>query len=363
MLGWLGIASETRNNLLASIGAQCSDCLVFRTQIATLLALTVLAITPALEAQPVDDATRGAARNLGQEGVEAYQGGDFATASTKLDKAYRTLKAPSLGLWSARALVKLGKLVEASERYVEVTRLSVSGGDTAVQRQAQADAESELTQLRSQIPNVIVQVEGAAVDSATITVDGVPLVSTLVGERRPINPGKHVVQGTSGSATVKVEVELTAGETKTAVLSFAPGTPTPSAGAATPEPTGGAVSSPSAPGPDAPPAGKKSFKTLGFVALSVGAAGLVVGGVTGGLALGKKSDIDSSPNCDGNRCERSEADLVDSYSTLRTVSTVGFIAGAVLAATGAVLVLTSPKEPEQVALRVGPGMARLEGRF
>src|SRR5688572_30759640 len=96
-----------------------------------------------LAAQPVDDATRAAARDLGMAGVEAYQAGSYPAASEKLDKAYRTLRAPSLGLWSARALAKLGKLIEASERYLEVTRLDVASGDVAVQKQAQIDAAAE----------------------------------------------------------------------------------------------------------------------------------------------------------------------------------------------------------------------------
>src|SRR5882724_10278109 len=71
-------------------------------------------------AQDIDDATRAAARKLGTAGVESYQSGQFQVASEKLEKAYRMLQVPSLGLWSARALVKLGHLVEAQERYVKV---------------------------------------------------------------------------------------------------------------------------------------------------------------------------------------------------------------------------------------------------
>src|SRR5688572_21582724 len=89
------------------------------------------------------DTTRAAARDLGAEGVEAFQAGNFQAASDKLARAYEILRVPSLGLWSARALAKVGKLVEASERYLDVTRLDASKGDTAVQRQAQTDAAVE----------------------------------------------------------------------------------------------------------------------------------------------------------------------------------------------------------------------------
>jgi Tfp pilus assembly protein PilF len=94
-----------------------------RALIPCLLGVLSLAGTALAE---VDDATRASARQLGYAGVEEFQGGQYESARAKLEKAYRVLKAPSLGLWSARALEKLGKLVEASERYLEVTRLSPS---------------------------------------------------------------------------------------------------------------------------------------------------------------------------------------------------------------------------------------------
>ncbi|HEY4159182.1 MAG TPA: tetratricopeptide repeat protein, partial [Polyangiaceae bacterium] len=82
--------------------------------------LTVLAtvgLPQIAHAQAVDDATRSAARNLASAGVQAYQANDYPAARDKLERAYQVLRAPSLGLWSARALVKVGALVEAGERY------------------------------------------------------------------------------------------------------------------------------------------------------------------------------------------------------------------------------------------------------
>jgi hypothetical protein len=69
-------------------------------------ALTLGLVTPARA--EVDDATRSSARELGYAGVEAFQASDYAAAHAKLDRAYRVLKAPSLRLWSARALETTG---------------------------------------------------------------------------------------------------------------------------------------------------------------------------------------------------------------------------------------------------------------
>src|SRR3978361_1700708 len=81
--------------------------------------------TPVL-AQSPGDGSRSAARDIASAGVAAFQHNDFALASEKLEQAYRLLKVPSFGLWSARALVKTGRLVQAAERYREVVRLGLS---------------------------------------------------------------------------------------------------------------------------------------------------------------------------------------------------------------------------------------------
>jgi hypothetical protein len=321
----------------------------------TLAAFALALLLPNLAAaQAVDDGTRRAARILGSAGVEAFEAQDYVTASDKLERAYSTLKAPSLGLWSARALTKLGKLLEASERYQEVVRLEIMGGERAVQLQAQADAATELERLSTQVPNLVVKLAGATADTTNVTIDDVPLATALIGERRPVNPGKHRVVGVSAGKTVKQDVTVAAGETKPVELSFTrqANVPQPLAVAAAP---GQSESFAATPGP--------SRRTGAFVVLGVGGAGLVLGGVAGVLAIGKKSDIDKNSNCQNNRCLQSEEDVVGSYRTWRTVSSAGLIGGAVLAAAGVGLLLTAPKQPEPTALVLGPGSITLSRRF
>jgi hypothetical protein len=70
----------------------------------------------AAESTP-DDATRAAARQLGEQGIEAYRAEDYKAAEQTLDRAYQLFAVPTLGLWSARVRARLGHLVEAAERY------------------------------------------------------------------------------------------------------------------------------------------------------------------------------------------------------------------------------------------------------
>src|SRR3954451_17395062 len=118
-----------------------------------LIALTLLTARP-VAAHASDDSSRAEARKIGYAGVEAFQAGDFATARDRLETAYQLLQVPSLGLWSARALAKLGKLVEADARYAQVIGLPTSVGDEAIQEQARQDARNERAALARRIPSI-----------------------------------------------------------------------------------------------------------------------------------------------------------------------------------------------------------------
>ena len=309
-----------------------------------------------------DAATRRAARNLGVAGVEAYQAGEYSTANEKLDKAYRALRAPSLGLWSARALAKLNRLVEAAERYQEVQRLDTSGGEAAVQRQAQADASDELAKLAPQIPNLIVRLDGANAEDVQVQVDGVPLATALIGESRPVDPGKHVVRGMRGEQAVEAEVTVALGESQPVTLKFKTDQTASLPNAAPAAAPLASVGSPPSDAGAVPKPGSVQ-RTAGFVTLGVGGAGLVFGGVATAMALGKKGDINDNPNCQGSTCFRSEEGLVNSYKQWRTLSGVGLIGGGVLAAAGLVLVITAPRGEPQLAFAIGPRSIALGRTF
>lgn len=305
-----------------------------------------------------DAATRAAARKLAEDGVAALQAGDSAKAVEKLDKALRTLRAPSIALWSGRALARHGQLVEAAERLLEATRLPVSG-ETAVQEQAKADAEKELEQLRPRIPSLVIRVEGAT--DASVSLDGKVVPTSLLGEDRPVNPGTHQLLATRGSEQLTESVSVGEGERKDVTLRFAAATP--------------ATPLLATPPTDAPPPAQASSgngsRTLAFVALGIGGAGLVLGGVTGVLAMSKKSSLDDDTrHCENDQCVYAVEDEVHSLRTFRTVSSIGFIAGGALAAAGVVLLLTSSSSDQKgqthgstLALGVAPSSLRLRGSF
>jgi len=341
-----------------------------RTVFAFVACLSIASASQA--AAPQDDASRAAARNLGYQGVEAFQKGDYRTASDKLERAYQVVRAPSLGLWSARALVKLGRLVEAAERYLEVTRLEVTSGEVAVQKQAIADSAKERDALLPRLPNLIISIEGADAGAVSVTIDGAEVPSALIGEKRPVNPGRHKLHGKSGSEVAEQEVSIAESETKPITLRFkgAPGEEpahrAPS-GASTRAAAAGAVDGEST-ASSRPGSGQR---TVGWIALGVGAVGISVGAVTGLMAMSKKSSIDEF--CRDNQCLPPAHDDVDAYNSLRTVSTIGFVAGLVGAAAGVTLLVTAPRSapetararrhdaPPRVAVWLGVGSVGVKG--
>src|SRR6202012_508338 len=137
-------------------------------------------------ADTVDAAARSPARKLGGEAGKLFEAGDYAGALDKFNPADSLVPAPTLGLYAARCLVKLGRLVEASERYLEVTRMQLDRTAIPVMRKAQVDAVAERERLQPTIPTLEVRVEGPRGDGVEVAVDGKVLLPGLLGEKRAV---------------------------------------------------------------------------------------------------------------------------------------------------------------------------------
>ena len=341
----------------------------FLTLTAAVGSLSIAVLASAQSA--VSDADRSTARSLAENGAADFKSGDCQAAVVKFERAYAIAKVPKLALWYARALVKVGRLVEASERYAEAMRLDANGPKAAEQKAAQADAESERQQLLPRIPTLSIVVEGAAGASIEVTIDGAPVPTALLSEARPVNPGKHQVKGKRGQQVESQEVGLNETEKKTLKLHFAADSKGPGAAHVTAATVNGIspIVNPSAdtgngnvPVPDQPKT-SSAQKTSGWIVLGVGGAGLAFGTVTGIMALSKKGTLDSSGQCHDNSCPTTQHTQVSSYNSLRPLSTVGLVVGAVGATAGVTLLLTAPKHKEAVSAWVGPASAGVAGSF
>ena len=347
--------------------------------ITTILVSLLLASSVAY-AEP-DAATKEKARGMGLKGLGLYDGGDFKGALEQFEQAWRLYPAPTLGLYSARALAKVGRLTAASARYLQVMRMALPADASAQFKQATADAESERAALVERIPRLRVEVAGAN-GTATVSIDGAVIAAQDLSTGIPLNPGAHDVRGQQGTSAVTMQVALQDGETKTVTLDFTQGAVPVPAPTPAPPPTSPASGNPpaalpigpSAPSPDAgPTTGRGSgASTFGWVLIGVGGVGIGVGAVTGLIANGKKGDLEGACHPDIEHCPESSRTDVDQYNTLRTSSTVGFVVGGVGLAGGALLLLTAREKASspggggrsaRVTPWVGPGSAGVWGRF
>lgn len=306
-----------------------------------LLAVSMSFVLPSA-ALAQSEADKATARELGVEGQRALDAGDFETAIDRFRRAEALFHAPTLMLGLARAYAGHGKYVQAQETYNSLIREELPAGANPKFKEAQELARAEVVGLDAKIAWVTVEVRGPT--EPKVTLDGSDVPRASLGVRRAVNPGQHEVRVVAeGYADGSESFEIEAGGEKSIVLTLEPGE---------------SSEVPARPLPDGEGSGGMSTLTLvGAVSVGVGGAALIVGAVTGGLALGKHGDLTDA--CPSGQCPATEQDNLDSYRTLGTVSTIGFIAGGVLAATGVTLLILAPSgdAPDQagtVRTRIGP---------
>jgi len=298
-------------------------------------------IAPAVAHALPTDADRATARALAREGYEAQQRGAYAVAAERFSRAEELVDAPTLLLGLAHAQVGLGKLVEAEETYQRILRRGLAPGDPAPFARALGTARAEVTTLASRIAWITLEVHGPPAPS--VSIDGeAPLAPAALGVARPFDPGPHTVDvRAEGFMPVEQTFRVVESETRTIVLVAVP--------AAAPAERQTEVSE----APEGTPFGRAA----GIAALGLGAAGLVVGGVAGVLVLRQHAEL--SQVCSDGQCSPNESHDVATYHALADVSTASIAAGAALAVTGTVLLLTTRKGASVKAyagfLRAGVG--------
>jgi PEGA domain-containing protein len=297
---------------------------------------------------------RATARSLAEEGYKALQDKHYADAADRFSRADALVHAPTLVLDWARALVGLGQLVEAQERYELILRERVDAKAPPSWQRALADAKKELERLKPRLSWVTLSVTGSP--DTSVTIDGVDVPRAAIGVRRAINPGTHhVAVSAKGYRNKQQAVSLAEGEEVSVTLELEPDPEQQLAKAP--------VSTP--PPVDAPKPVHHSRAPI-YAAFAVAGAGFVVGGVSGALWLGKHSTLKA--HCpDPNDCPPEDGDNVTAHRRLGTISGAGFVVGFAGAATGLTLWLLEDKSVPKQGLVVRPylglGTVGAVGRF
>ena len=312
------------------------------------IGFTVLALSAsALATEPSDPA---AARAQLQIGYDLKAKGRCQEAIPHFVESVRLDPHPKGFLNLSDCEEKVGRLSAALSHAVQARDVATSPALAALKRLA----EQRIRSLEAKLPKLTLKLSKDAPTGTVVLRDGVELGAISLLVPLPMDPGNHTILVRGGGAEKQYEVTLREGETKE--LEVSPGARNAVAPRANPATSAREPSSP----PPAPalarlasdnlPAsepseasGANAQRTLGFVGLGLGLAGVAVGTVFAIRLADHNKESDSL--CRGPCSADEQAryyDSVDDAKQAQTLSIVGFSAGAALGALGAVLLLTAP---------------------
>jgi len=288
-------------------------------------------------------ADKETARALFRLGDDKYQAGDYAGALEAFEAADEIMNVPTTKLERARTLMRLDRLLEAHDMLRRVQSMPVGPDESPAFEAARVEAQSLTSEVAARIPSLRVNIRGLpeGVDFE-LRVDDAFIPPKAARFPRRVDPGEHLVvviaegyavqrrrivvaQRDSAEVTIDMESDAEVAESEAGLMPW-----------------------------------------WGWVGFGVGAAGLITGGVTGGITLARVSDLDDQ--CPDRRCPATVQEDLDDAEVVSHVSTVGFVVGGVGVAVGVLgLILDDDgsDEAELVVITpcVGPGSVGLRGRF
>lgn len=298
---------------------------------------TVLSLAPgSARADGPDPAAVTKAQILYDAGLKALEAKNYKDACAKFLDSRRLdpTKIASL-IALAKCHDQAGQTASAWARYRELTVEFKKAGN--------ADGEKAATKRADELEKVLSKLEIKAsgdVPGLIVRRDGTDVSRAELGGPVNMDPGPHVIEATAPGYEVW-QTTVTVGEkndVRTVTIPMLVAKPTPT----------------------------NALRPAAFAVGGVGVAGLVLGGVFGGLAMSSKSELGKL--CPNNACPQGKGqDTLASAKTKGLVSSVGFGVGGAALATGVVLFVLSargsaPKQDEQKTSLVpalAPGFAGL----
>jgi hypothetical protein len=316
-----------------------------RCAIAAAAAVVQLAVSTPCDAQARE--ARPEAVVIFDEAQTLMKAERFEEACAKFEEALTLSQGIGIQYNLALCYERLGRFASAWTHYLAVADATRRRGETDRQRVAEKRAAALAPRLTRLLiapvdppPDLEVSRSGAAVTRSQW--------NTAI----PVDPGRYRIEARArGRVTWRREIvaEQAGSTVRVEVPQLAAAATTPAQRTTPPEPT---------PMPDDASARDEGLRIGGLVGVSLGAAGLVVGGVLGGLALAKRdaafdTDDDGVAHCfDPLVCDEEGRRQIEEARSLSHGSTAAFVAGGVLAATGAVLLITLAADPAPAAFSV-----------
>jgi hypothetical protein len=301
---------------------------------------------------------RATARALFEEGRRLAKAGKYAEACPKFELS-QNLDAGIGTLFNlADCFEHIGRTASAWNNFLEVADAAARGSEHVRETLARQRAQQLLPRL-SHLTLVLAEDSGVVQIKLDATVLGVGVLGAPI----PVDPGTHTVQAVAAGkkdwastvtvadgASVVVSLPKLADDTEPAPAASKPPTREPATEHAQP---------PTHP-PPAPEAKRSWQRPTGIVASGLGIVGLGVGTFLGLRAQSQWST--AKPQCPSSGCSPGGYDSWSGARDNAAASTVFFVAGGAMLATGVVLWVGAPaSSPVQLSLR--PGKLTLDAVF
>lgn len=275
----------------------------------------------------------GAAAALFDRGLAAMEAGKYESGCPALLESFRLDPRAGVLFTTAECENKWGKVATAMVHYndylARVERMSPA--DRVNQEARVVVAQKQKAALRAFIPRLTVVVHGTS-EGVVVKRNGTALGGPSLGIALPVDPGEQILEVSNAEgAVVEKRVTIAKGQSLRVELE-APVAGSPSQGNV------GRASS-----------GTSSSRMPIVIGLgAAGGVGLLVGSVTGVMALSNAATVDE--NCTGSVCRNQTGkDAADAARSLATVSTLGFGAGIVLGGAALLVYLTAPAAQKSLA--------------
>ncbi|MEM6791825.1 MAG: hypothetical protein AAF928_20905 [Myxococcota bacterium] len=294
----------------------------------------------------VSEIDKDTARRLLDEGDARFADRDFEGALEKYRAADAIMGVPTTASEVGKALEQLGRLVEARDAYLRIVRYPRRDDEPEVFTAAREAADRRAAALAARVATLRVDIDfdteagddpKDGTSRVRLSIDGEAINAAAVGHAISVDPGtrrvrveatgylgteRHVVLSEGGKEVLRLRLE----RDPDAPAEVPPG-PDPS------RPDPGETT------PGTPTQEPSSFPVFATIGFAVGGAGLLLGGITGGLAIAQEGDL-ATACTDDQRCPPDRADDIDRANLLANLSNVGFAVGAAGAIFGVVSLFT-----------------------
>lgn len=321
--------------------------------------LWILAPTPAAAQTDMERAT---ARETADAGRAQFEAGRYADAIDSFSRAQQLVSAPPHLLYIARAQAKLGRLVEAHENYLKITRENLPLKAPKPFTDAVSAAERELEEVDARLPYVTVAVQGVPAAGVSVQMDGVTLPSAMVGIPFPVDPGAHAFEARGAAAqSAPVTVTVSEGAKEMVMLTLRTSAQAPGqarVNAAT-------NLSSDAPVADAAHSSSSGLRVASYVAFGIGAIGLGVGSYffvksSNTRDTSNKQFDACNPGCSAEQQAQVQS-TDDDANRQRNVGIGAVVTGGVAAITGVTLLLLSSGNSTASSQSQGPRVTPVLG--